>query len=99
MTSFPVGFIEAGTGVGAVVGAGTLVAGDPLLGTAVGGGLVDVADDPQATATTSIVAVSTKIMNGIWIIRCLAIFSPFLRASGGSAALEFVIGLTSRFQR
>jgi len=95
MTSFPVGLIAAGTGVGAVVGAGTFVADDPLLGTAVSGGLVDVAEEPQATPTTSIVAASTEIMNGIRNIRWLIIFSPFLRASGGPAALNFVIGLTS----
>jgi len=74
MVSLPSGFAAAGTDVAtAVVGAGTLVADDPLLGAWVAS---DSDEDPQATATISIIAVSIEIRNGMRKIRLLAIVPP-----------------------
>ena len=73
MTSLPVGCAATGT-VGALVGAGTLVGDDPPLGTEVGDApAVGSAEEPQATATTNMVAVNTAIRNGTRNIPCLAI--------------------------
>ena len=77
MVSLPSGFTAAGGEVaGTAVGAGAPPDDDPLLGGLLAGSAVGSAEEPQATATTSIVAVSTAIRNGIRKNRCLAMVPP-----------------------
>ena len=86
-----------GKKVKGVMNSGTLVADDPLLVVGAGGAAVGSEEEPQATATTRVVAAIAVISNGIRNILCLAIFYPphFLLFADSPTEQKVYIGLNN----